>query len=178
MRCKRNQRRAFTYTELTMTVLIVGIVTAVSLPNGEEKSEDAFEVVANQLATDAAYARTYSTSNPDDPMVIKVDPDNNQYWLAKKSAPSTCVTHPITKKPFLRCFQPGSSVLKDMRIIGADVGTNNVMEFDSKGEIKLDRAAVVRLRCKGEEYEVSVQPAAADVKVTKLPLSAVVTEGL
>lgn len=169
----RNRRTAFTYVELTMTVLIVGIVTAVSLPDPEKKSEDEIVQITGQWEADVAYARAFSAANPDDPMVIKIDGANNYYYLARKSNPTTPASHPVSKKPFERCFKP-SGEYKDVTIIGADVGTNNILEFAPTGEIKLDRDALVTFQIEGDRYEVSVSANAADVKTRKLSLSAVV----
>ena len=167
MRRKGNRRAGYTYTELTMVALIVGIVTAVSVPDGDEKTQDEVDKATKQWEADVAYARAFSTSHPDDPMVLKIDVTNNHYWLALKSNPSACVTHPITKKPFDRCFQPGGEY-KNIQIIGADVGDNNVLEFKPSGELKLDRNAVMTFQAGSDQYEVSVSSAAADVKCTKV----------
>lgn len=149
-----------------MTVLIVGIVTVVSIPTGDDKTQDEIQVITGQFESDVAYARGASIANPEDPMVLKVDPDGDCYWLARSSNPDKWITHPFTGAPFKRSFkQADNPRMRDVEIIGCDVGTDNVLKFDPKGETASVAPSIVWFRVGTANYEVSVAPATTDVKV-------------
>ncbi len=154
--------RAFTLIEMMIVVVVVAILTALALP--DEGSSAALEgkLAAERLDGDVAYCRSCSIVRPDDPMIIKFDPQNNRYWIARKSNPDTPVPHPVTKEPYLVQFgdAEGSSG-RNVTLVGVGLDGDYELGFDATGSIDQSTPAAIQLRSGSANYEITVSPAAA-----------------
>jgi hypothetical protein len=153
-------RKAYTCIELMMVVLVVAIVISVSLSNEDNVGKEKARVAAERFESDVAYARRASIARPDDPIVIKLDAENNRYWLAAASSPDTPIEHPVSGKPYL--VNLGMSYLNEtsgVQLVAADFGGDAVLGFDGTGTMDQATPAVFQLTAGGAEYEVLVAPA-------------------
>jgi hypothetical protein len=170
-------RSAFTYIELGIVMVVVMILVVAALPDGDTEAKQQGLELAHRFEADVAYARSLSLAQPDDPALIQVDVDNNQYWVARASAPSVPVTHPQTKKPYLiRTGTGGDPGLEHVTILALDFGGDQILAFDSLGSTDQETTALLQITSGGSEYEVSVSPTTSETG-TESGFSANLTTG-
>ena len=163
-----NMRRGYTLIELAMIVTIVAIIFAVTLPSTGVKENEEGNLAGQNFEVDVSYARSYSIAHPEDPVLIKMDQANNQYWLAKQSAPDTPIAHPQTGAPYLIKYGTGGRVgFEHVQITAYDFGGDTSVKFDSTGGLDQSTTAILQLTSANSKYEVDVSPAAAQATVQK-----------
>ena len=159
-------RNAYTIIEMLIVVVVVGIVAAVAWPDAEAGLREQARLAAERFENDVEYARSLSLRDPSDPAAIKIEPDNNRYFISKKSAPDTPVTHPVTKKPYIVQYGPGGVPgLDQVKIDGAELGGDAVVVLESAGNLDQSMPAVLQISAAGAEAEVVVSPASGGTKV-------------
>ncbi|GMU32914.1 MAG: hypothetical protein AMXMBFR20_07860 [Planctomycetia bacterium] len=159
-------RNAYTIVELLIVVVVVGIVAAVAWPDAEAGLREQARLAAERFENDVEYAKSLSLRDPADPAAIKIEPDNNRYFISKKSVPDTPITHPVTKKPYIVQYGPGGTPgLDQVKIDGAELGGDAVVVLESTGNLDQSTSAVLQLSAAGAEAEVIVAPAGGGTKV-------------
>lgn len=171
----KKKQKAYTLMELMMVVLVAAIIFVSAMPDQDATRKEEQQAFVDQFQADVSYARSMTIADPSDPTLVKIDPSNNQYWLARKSTPSTPITHPVSRKPFRVKVGPGASRLSSVEIVGAGFGSSQAIEFDSTGSLKDDAAPLLRISVGEESVDVGVSPVAATVEV-ELPDPAVVVD--
>jgi len=159
-------RRAYTMIELTMVVVVAAILAVFAFSDADVAADEEGEGAGRTFEGDVQFARGQSLARPDDPTVIKIDPENNKYWLARQSAPDTPILHPQKKTPYVVTFGPaGPSGYKHVKMVAHDFGGDDMIIFDGLGNIDQDGPAVLQLASGGAEYEVAVSPASASCTI-------------
>ncbi len=154
--------RAFTFVELMIVIVIVGILTALSIPDANARAEIQGRRAAETLEGDLAYARSLSIARPDDPVVIRFDVANNKYWLARRSTPGTPLSHPTRSTSYVVQFGPnGNPGLTEVSLVAVDLDGDEILEFDALGGIDQDTAAIIQFATSASQHEVAVEPVAA-----------------
>ena len=153
-------RKGYTFVELMMVIVVVAIVIVSAMSGEDNGGKEQARLAAEQFESDVAYARSASIARPDNPLVIKVDTANNRYWLAGSSDPNTPITHPRTGQPYIVSFGAGGTAgLDDVKLLSADVGTDQVLAFQSTGSTDQQTPAVLQLSAGTATSEVSVSSA-------------------
>jgi prepilin-type N-terminal cleavage/methylation domain-containing protein len=151
------RRRGFTFYELMVCVVVTTILAVGALPDSRAKMTEEADVAADKFESDLYYARSLSIANPADPAVIKIDKNNNKYWIAKKSNPDVPLTHPVTKQPYVVTFGAGgSSATNHVTIVGLDAGSDQQIQFDGTGSITDESAPVLQLSAGQAKCEIIV----------------------
>lgn len=159
-------RRAYTMIEMLVVVVIMGIVAVIAWPDEDAAAREQARLAAERFENDVDYARSLSLSDPADPAAIKIEPDNNRYFIARKSTPSTPVTHPVTKKPYIVQYGPGGTPgLDQVTIEGAELGGDALLVFESTGALDQAIPAVLQLKAAGADAEVVLAPSGTDTKI-------------
>ena len=162
------RKRGFTFYELLVVVVVMAIIAVGALPDSKAKLTQEAELAADKFESDIAYARSLAIADPADPAVLKIDQQQNRYWIAKSSAPDTPILHPLTKQPYIVSFgSSGSSATSHVQITGNDFGTDQVLQFDGTGSIDQQSGATLQLAAGAAQCEVAIQPTAADCTVVQ-----------
>jgi Tfp pilus assembly protein FimT len=155
--------------ELVMVVVVVAIITSWVLPDSNTESKQQSESAGRRLESDIAYARSLSVARPDDPVVLKMDPDTNSYWLARSSNESTPIKHPQTGKDYVVKYGTLTNCgLNQVSLTGTDLGGDNVLKFDGMGNLDQSTEAVVQLQAGGAACEIMVSPSGGDCGVSSI----------
>ena len=166
-------RNAFTLIELLIVVIILAILTLSALPDSQSAIQQEGQRAADMFEADVDYARTLSIARPDAPVGIKVSVSDNKYWLAVVSMPDTPILHPQTGLPYVRQFGPtGPDGLKSVQITSVDVGTDNVLGFNSTGATDQQTAASIQFESGMTAYQTQVSSAGNTVATTAMTTNA------
>ncbi len=141
-----NQRKAFTLMELMIVVVIAAIVFTVSMSDGAASAKAGVDEFRGKLESDLSYARSLSLADPSDPVIVRIDPALNKYWLARESEPDTPIVHPLSKKDYVVETGSGASgALKRVNVIATTLGDDGALAFDHVGVLKGQTPAILRL---------------------------------
>lgn len=152
------QRRAFSYMEATMVILIAGIVAIAVLPAGGNTVDVQVQEFARRFEADVAYAQSLSIADPSDPAVVKMNGESQSYWVARKSNPDQPVTHPRTRQPYVVKVGPDSGTgLDKLTIVATNFGDDGVLTLLPEGGTSLNENAVVQIEAGGEPMEITRQ---------------------
>lgn len=159
-------RRAFTYIEVMMVVIVAVIVTMFAMPDADAEARQQGRLAGEAFISDVMYAQSLSIARPDDPVVIKVDADNNTYWLAKAATPDVPITKPLTDEPYVRVFgDAGDAEYDRVEIVAQDFSGDAILAFDSCGALDQQTPAILQLSSGNAKYEVQVSPITAKATV-------------
>lgn len=148
-------RRAFSYVELTMVILLAGIVIAYSVSSEDNDGSDQARAFALQFEADVAYAQSLSISNPDDPAVIRVDGERQRYWLAHLSDTEQPIDHPIRNRPYVVSVGPdGDPAYSKLTLVGTNFGDGHMLTLLPTGDTDLETDAVVQVEAAGAPFEI------------------------
>ncbi len=165
-----HRRGAFTYIELMIVVVVAAILTMVAIADSESAVSAQGLSAAEQLTADVAFARSLAISDPDsmDPVIIKIDVDDNRYWIARKQTEDTPITHPKTGEPYIVSFgEDGDPGFDRVQIVGSDFDGSVILEFDSFGGTTQSAEGILQLKSGDAEYEVSVTAGAGDAGIVE-----------
>jgi len=169
-------QKAFTAIELMIAVVVAAILFVASIPDSQATADEEARAFADRMQGDLSYARSLSIADPSDPTVLKVDPSQKKYWLAKKSSPDTPITNPATRKSYLIVL-PLESGLKTVEIVAAAFGDDSMLSFDSTGSLDQDTPAIVRVRTGENYFDIEVCPQSASATCGQVQPSYAVESG-
>ncbi len=165
--------RAFTLVEILVVVVILGLVSAIIVPQIGTRSDLKVASAARMVVADLTYAqnRAIATGRMH---YVQFDLAAGTYRILT-DLPSTVLTHPVSKDPFVVSFGAARTALADVALESAAFDGMRILCFDElgspfvssgsggasameDGEIELrsgDRRVVIRI----EPYtgEISVQ---------------------
>jgi len=163
----RARDRGFTYAELLIVVTVFGLMAGLAIKTVNLKSAQA-ELAARSFAADLVYARTEAIARPDLGCVIKINPTNHSYWIARPSTPDTPLTNSVTKKAYL--VQLGSAAgsrYSDATMGSYSFGGDAVLSFDAFGALDQSSDATIAFTAGGETYTVTVSAATGIATVAR-----------
>jgi general secretion pathway protein H len=100
----------FTITEMITVVAIIGVASAVAIPQFTSNTVQYAQAAARSISYDMQYAQDLAVTTQS-PITMAIESDGTGYSL--KDSLGTVLTHPITHKPYTVDFQddPGISTL-------------------------------------------------------------------
>lgn len=147
-RASRNLRSAFTLIEILSVVVILGILSAIVVPQiGSHGDVDAASA-ARVVMSDLLYAQNLSistqgnplnqTSNPQPYVFVSFDTTNQQYgvyYFNSTTSQLTLLTHPVNNNNYQMTFGGmGSNAISNATLTSANFGGNlPIVAFDSSG---------------------------------------------
>jgi prepilin-type N-terminal cleavage/methylation domain-containing protein len=100
-------RRGFSLLEMLLTTAIIAVAAITLAPALSDENRARVIAAAQILTSDLEMAQVMNVSYPDQPVVVRFDPDNHQYWLAYASDTETPINRPDTGEPYLIVFGVG-----------------------------------------------------------------------
>jgi Tfp pilus assembly protein FimT len=146
----------YSFVELMLILLIVGIFAALAVPYLSQASASRLPAAMRQLEADLAYAQTYSITHHDTPCVVVFDTVNHSYHLAAQASPQTPLINPLDKQPYRITFGQGSAAsLAGIRIKTLTVGDDNRLGFGHLGQ--LDQSAPAHITLTDGESDMTLR---------------------
>jgi len=168
----RVRGRGFTYVELLIVVAIFGVMAGLALKSVNLNSAQA-ELAARTFAADLVYARTEAIARPDLGCVIKINPTNHSYWLARPATPDTPLTNSVTKQSYFVQFGSAAGSRYKAATIGSyNFGGDMVLSFDAFGALDQSSDATISFAAGGETYTVTIAAATGIATVTRTTVGA------
>jgi len=117
----------FTMTEMLIVVALLGVASAVAIPQFSGNTTQYAQMAARSISQDIQYAQDLAVTTQS-PITLSI-PSGYEYSL--KDISGTILTHPVNRKPFSVNFQddPGISQLT----ITVDFGGATKVVFDAFG---------------------------------------------
>ena len=176
---RSNQRssagpRGFTLVEILCVIVILGIASAIIIPQIGSRDDLKAAAAARLLISDLMYAQNLAISNQRSHYVQFV---GQQYTLMSGS-PLAAITHPIDKDPYTMNFAANRAGLEGVNLVSIDLGggpvANGVLGFDELGTpfsydgvtaTPLTAAAQILVRSGTITLTISVEPFTGDTSV-------------
>lgn len=157
-------RRAFTFIELMVTVTIIAIISVMVMPLLGNDDRAKLMAATQLIMSDIENAQVLTIALPEDPIIVRLDPANNRYWLAPADDPETPILHESTGQPYLVTFGQGRALVADGVVFTVASCPNNKIEFDANGAlVDFTAAPTITITCGDETVEVFVAPTTGTV---------------
>ena len=146
-RARSNPARCgFTLIDLMMTITIIIVAGALVLPKLSDNTQLRLMAAASILTSDIELAQVMTISHPADAVVVRFDPDNDQYWLAYADVPDTPIPRSDNGRPYLIVFgQDRARSAVGVSLSLTEV-SNDTLAFDAQGGVAdISAEPVIRL---------------------------------
>jgi prepilin-type N-terminal cleavage/methylation domain-containing protein len=174
--------RAFTLAEILVVVVILGIASAIVVPQIGNRDDLKAASATRVLMADLMYAQNLSIATQTK-HYVRFDTAGTPQTVAiyDNAALATPITHPVQKDPYVRDFRgTGALDIPDVGIdsvtIQAGTKTGNAIGFTSLGEPQLldslgvasdiDTAATITVIAGTYKQSIVLQPLTGEISVT------------
>jgi type II secretory pathway pseudopilin PulG len=171
----RARASAFTFVEVLAVVCILGIASAVILPEIGNRYDVTTAAAARTVMADLLYAQNRAISTQS-MQYVKFDVAGQQYGLYSAISPSQFLTHPVNLNDYLMTF--GSTgpncVSSDVSLTSASFNGQNIIAFDETGvpysyasgtATPLSSAGTIVLTCEDYSLTISVSEDTGEISV-------------
>ncbi len=158
--------RAFTIVELLIVLVVLAIAATLVVPLLATPHPTKLTAAAELIAADLGFAQTESITHADDPRVVTFNTSTSSWLVAKKSAPDTPITEPVTQAPYNTQLGTGrASQLAGVAIQSYSLGGDARLGFGKFGELDQTATATITLAAGGWTLVISVDPTSGEVSL-------------
>ena len=125
--------RAFTLIELMVSLTVVAAIAVIILPTLSDDTRLRVMAASAVLASDIEYAQVLNISHPDNPVIVRFDDKQPQYWLAYRDEPNKPIIREDTGQPYFVMLGNGRGSAAEGVSFVLDGMTTNDLEFDANG---------------------------------------------
>jgi prepilin-type N-terminal cleavage/methylation domain-containing protein len=170
----RATRGGFTLVEILCVVVILGIASAIILPQIGSRSDLIASSGARVLMADLIYAQNRAISLQK-PHFVRF---SNQTYTVSDTTTMTAITHPVTKNPYTLTFNIKNTPLESVQLNGVGFGgTSTVLRFDEMGSpysydigtgtsTPLGAAGTIEIQSGNCKLTISVEPYTGETSVS------------
>lgn len=94
-------RTGFTLVEVLMAVAVLAMLALLVVPMSSDDHRARLNAAVSVLVSDIELAQVMNVAAPNDPVVIRFDPENQSYWLARLSSPNDPISRAGTTDPYV-----------------------------------------------------------------------------
>ncbi len=98
---------AFTLFEMLVTISVFATVAILAYPSFEDTGRLRLGSASSVLTSDIELAQVMTISHPNEPIVVRFDPLNSTYWLARAATPDTPIVLTPGAAPYQISFGRG-----------------------------------------------------------------------
>ncbi len=158
-----------TIIELLVVVVVIGIVSAVVIPELSNEEDSQLRAAAEALAADVAYAQLLAIQSGGEGVAVVFDPTHNIYHLAMASDTDTPITHPVNRTDYEVNYGAGAAhSLAAVRLLDADVGDDGVLVLGSYGDPDQSTNAVITLGAGRRRCTVTFEPVTGEPIISEV----------
>lgn len=168
------QPRAFTLVEILVVVVILGVISAVLIPQLTQRTDLVASAAARQVMSDLTYAQNQAITTQRRVFVQFVPvsagggPTGRGSYSVLSQLPATVMTHPITRSPWTVNFGGGRGAWATVAIDAASFDGRSLIVFDETGAphtlaspsapLQPLNDGTVRISCGGITLTIRVEP--------------------
>jgi len=161
-------QRGFTMVEMLTVVVIVGILSALTVPMMGDTSQTKLIAAANQIAADIGYAQIESISHADDLRLMVFDIEKNTYYIASASEPAG-INNPVGNVPYIISFGSGANKqLNGVTLSSISLNGDDRILFGVYGQLDQATAASITLACDGYQITLLVEPSTGEIAISDI----------
>jgi len=128
-------RRAFTLLEMLIVITIIATIAALVIPSFNDDSRLRLMAASSVITSDIELAQVMTISQPDQPMVVRFEPDHHRYHLARASDPATPINREDTGEPYRVTLGQGrASTAEGVTFTTAEI-PDNTLAFNPQGGV-------------------------------------------
>ena len=166
MKNRRARARGFTLVNLLITIAVMAIVAAVVVPSAAVGGQLGVSSASVILISDLEYAQSLALASPDDPVVVRFDPEHNRYWIALLSDPGAPLVRPGTNDaPYVVEFGVGDSRASSEVVMTLQDIPDSMITFDRFGRLTSGVDAKILLEGSGPARTIEVDAHTGFVRV-------------
>jgi prepilin-type N-terminal cleavage/methylation domain-containing protein len=164
----------FTLTEILCVVVILGIASAVILPQLGGRGDLKAGAAARVVMADLMFAQNRAISRQT-PQYVVFDVAAKKYRL-QDGSPMATITHPVNQKPYEITFGTGGdNGLTDVTLTSAEIDAGATLAFDELGApysydttlgLTPLTTGTIKVTCEGFEITISIEPSTGELTVT------------
>jgi prepilin-type N-terminal cleavage/methylation domain-containing protein len=163
-------RRAFTLLEVLVTITIIAVIAVMVAPSFSDDTRLRLMAASAIVGSDIEFAQIMTISEPDDPIVVRFDTDQDRYWLAYASDPETPMTRPDTGDTYLVAMGNGRAAAAAGVTISTTDIPDDILAFNAQGGVEdFTTHPTVRLALNGRWIDVSIAPSTGTITETDGP---------
>ena len=154
--------------EMLTVVVIVGILSALTVPMFGDTSQTKLIAAANQIAADIGYAQIESISHADDLRLMVFDINSNSYYIASASQP-TGINNPVGNAPYVVKFGSGSNRhLNGVTLLSLSLNGDDRIKFGVYGQLDQATTASITLACDAYQMTLLVEPSTGEISISDI----------
>jgi len=172
----RQHHRAFTLVEILTVVVILGIASAIVVPQLGSRDDLRAASATRQVMADLIYAQSRAISTQHKHYIEFA---GNQYTISSRpddSSSLTTITHPITKEPYVQTVGVANTPLEKVKINSINFASTSWVCFDEFGApftydpntntlTTMSSIGTIEIGCGTEKLTISVEPYTGDTNV-------------
>ena len=130
------RRRGTTLLEMLVVLVVIAVLAAMILPSVGDEDRLRVETAGWILRSDIELAQTMCVADPDDPVVLKLDPDANRWWIASRDTPDIPILRPDSGEPYLVVLGEGRAATAEGVALWTDGLPGEMFAFDLYGALE------------------------------------------
>lgn len=170
----RSHSRGFTLTEILCVVVILGIASAIILPQMGGRGDLKAGAAARVVMADLMFAQNRAISRQT-PQYIVFDVAAKKYTL-QDGSPLATITHPVNQKPYEITFgSGGDNGLEETTLVSAEIDSTSILAFDELGAphsydstlgmVPLT-TGTIKVSCESFVLTINIEPSTGELSVT------------
>lgn len=162
-----SRRSGFTLIEMLVTLTIIAVVVVLVHPMMTSDARLRMEAAVRILVSDIEFAQSMTVGNPEQPVIVRFDPDNHRYWLAFADTPNDPLPRQGSPEPYLVRLGFGRAAMAAGVTFTITGATDDTLEFDGFGSLeRISDRPVIRFERDGHWAEIDVSPTTGSITVT------------
>jgi Tfp pilus assembly protein FimT len=163
-RLRTTSRRGVLLVDLLVSLAVLGIILLAVIPAVRPEEPMRLIAASTILASDIEFAQSATLATPQDPTIVRFDPDAGHYWLARASEPETPIDRP-GGGPYEVIFGSGDAETLIGVTLATESITDDTVTYDAFGRLVQLSNAVVRLSNDAGDIVVSVRATTGSVSI-------------